>query len=335
MPGTVELGAAGPALGVARRTPRRPAAAHGRRRGHRPGARRPVGRTPAVRAAGAAHQGTGRLDRAHGAGRPLPAPAGERREVREVRALREAMRYSSVRIAEARSRALEAERVRAWGEMARRVAHEMKNPLTPLRLAAHRLARHPDAAGPLREPLEVIEEEVGRLDELARQFAVLGGRRPGRPATWTWRSCCSACWTATCRRTWRRGSRVTAPSAWCAYFDALQRAFRNLIRNAVEAMDGTARPRLAVTVTCRAAGGLRIRCRQRLRHTCAARGAAVRAGLHAEGGWNRAGPRGGTSGGCSTRRHGCGPPRPEGGAEFTVDLPAAPPSAGRACTIDG
>jgi nitrogen fixation/metabolism regulation signal transduction histidine kinase len=108
-------------------------------------------------------------------GAALPAPtAAEAREVREVRALRDAMRLAAVRIAEGRTRALEAERVRAWGEMARRVAHEMKNPLTPLRLAAHRLARHPDADTSLREAREVIEEEVARLDELAKQFAVLG-----------------------------------------------------------------------------------------------------------------------------------------------------------------
>src|SRR5690606_33307575 len=101
-------------------------------------------------------------------GRPLPAPGpNEAHEVREVRALREAMRVASVRLAESHARALETERVRAWGEMARRVAHEMKNPLTPLRLAAHRLARHPDADGGLREPLDVIREETDRLDELA------------------------------------------------------------------------------------------------------------------------------------------------------------------------
>src|SRR5690606_27917014 len=99
------------------------------------------------------------------AGEPLPEPdPREQREVREVRALRDAMRLASVRIGEARARALETERVRAWGEMARRVAHEMKSPLTPLRLAAQRLARHPDAAGALREPLDVIEEETGRLE---------------------------------------------------------------------------------------------------------------------------------------------------------------------------
>src|SRR5581483_8134496 len=34
-----------------------------------------------------------------------------------------------------------AERVLAWGEMARQVAHEIKNPLTPLRLGIQHLRR--------------------------------------------------------------------------------------------------------------------------------------------------------------------------------------------------
>jgi two-component system, NtrC family, nitrogen regulation sensor histidine kinase NtrY len=261
-------------------------------------------------------------------GQPLPPPGPEeRREVREVRALREAMRYSSVRIAEARSRALEAERVRAWGEMARRVAHEMKNPLTPLRLAAHRLARHPDAAGALREPLEVIEEEVHRLDELARQFAVLGRPSAGPASQVDVAELLQRLLDSDVPAHVETRLTVTAPSAMVhAYFDALQRAFRNLIRNAVEAMDGTARPRLAVTVRARA-GGLRISladngCGIPAQHaarlfepdfTLKAGGtglglAVVRQSIAAHGGTVAA------------------QSRPEGGAEFTVDLPARPPT---------
>jgi two-component system, NtrC family, nitrogen regulation sensor histidine kinase NtrY len=172
------------------------------------------------------------------AGEALPAPQqAEAREVREVRALRDAMRLASVRIADARTRDLEAERVRAWGEMARRVAHEMKNPLTPLSLATHRLARHPDAAGALQEPLEVIQEEIGRLQDLARQFSVLGRPSAGPASD-----------VDLCELLERLlesdvppaiDARLHAPPALPlirAHYDALQRAFRNLIRNAVEAM---------------------------------------------------------------------------------------------------
>jgi two-component system, NtrC family, nitrogen regulation sensor histidine kinase NtrY len=176
-------------------------------------------------------------------GEPLPgAAASEADEVREVRALRDAMRSASVQLAEGRARALEAERVRAWGEMARRVAHEMKNPLTPLRLAAHRLARHPDAETSLREPLEVIEEEVGRLDELARQFAVLGRPSAGRASDIDLRELLESLLQSDVPPGIETRLRVDAGVGLVrAHYDALQRAFRNLIRNAVEAMQDTGR----------------------------------------------------------------------------------------------
>ena len=48
-----------------------------------------------------------------------------------------------------------AERVLAWGEMARQVAHEIKNPLTPIQLNAEHLRRvHADRGGPLTPVLE-------------------------------------------------------------------------------------------------------------------------------------------------------------------------------------
>jgi two-component system, NtrC family, nitrogen regulation sensor histidine kinase NtrY len=259
-------------------------------------------------------------------GEPLPAPRpAERREVREVRALREAMRYSSVRIADARTRALEAGRVRAWGEMARRVAHEMKNPLTPLRLAAHRLARHADAAGVLREPLEVIDEEITRLDELARQFAVLGRPSAGPASEVDVRELLQRLLDSDVPEHIERRLSVTAASPMVlAYYDALQRAFRNLIRNAVEAMADTARPQLAVDVRGRA-HGLQIRLTDNGR------------GIPAEHATRLFEPdftlkAGGTGLGLAVVRqavaaHGgtvTAHARPEGGAEFVVELPAAP-----------
>lgn len=161
----------------------------------------------------------------------------EAREVREVRALRQAMRLAAVRIADAQARALEEERVRAWGEMARRVAHEMKNPLTPLRLAAHRLRRHPDADGALREPVEVIEEEVARLDELARQFAVLGRPSAGPASDVDLKDLLERLLESDVPAHIEGRLRVAADVPLVrAHYDALQRAFRNLIRNAVEAI---------------------------------------------------------------------------------------------------
>ncbi|MEO5511314.1 MAG: histidine kinase dimerization/phospho-acceptor domain-containing protein, partial [Longimicrobiales bacterium] len=115
-----------------------------------------------------------------GRGEPLPAAVSSVRDPAEVQMLRNALQGASQEIRAGQARALETERVRAWGEMARRIAHEVKNPLTPLRLAVHRLARAVPDNRDLQEPMEVIAEETARLDELARQFAILGRPSSGQ-----------------------------------------------------------------------------------------------------------------------------------------------------------
>ncbi len=72
-----------------------------------------------------------------------------------------------------------AERVLAWGEMARQVAHEIKNPLTPMRLGMQHLRRvYRDRRGEfdrtLEETAERILGEIDRLDTIARAFSRFG-----------------------------------------------------------------------------------------------------------------------------------------------------------------
>ena len=72
-----------------------------------------------------------------------------------------------------------AERVLAWGEMARQVAHEIKNPLTPIRLGVQHLQRaHRDPKGNFDEALEKtsrqILAEIERLDAIAKAFSRFG-----------------------------------------------------------------------------------------------------------------------------------------------------------------
>ncbi len=72
-----------------------------------------------------------------------------------------------------------AERVLAWGEMARQVAHEIKNPLTPIRLGVQHLQRaHRDPKGNFDETLEKtsrqILAEIERLDAIAKAFSRFG-----------------------------------------------------------------------------------------------------------------------------------------------------------------
>ena len=72
-----------------------------------------------------------------------------------------------------------AERVLAWGEMARQVAHEIKNPLTPIRLGVQHLRRarsdpRVNYDDVLNENVRRILAEIDRLDEIARSFSRYG-----------------------------------------------------------------------------------------------------------------------------------------------------------------
>jgi nitrogen fixation/metabolism regulation signal transduction histidine kinase len=77
-----------------------------------------------------------------------------------------------------------AQRVLAWGEMARQVAHEIKNPLTPIRLGVQHLLRargRDDFDAILDQNVTRILTEIDRLDEIARAFSRYGGAPEERP----------------------------------------------------------------------------------------------------------------------------------------------------------
>jgi two-component system nitrogen regulation sensor histidine kinase NtrY len=68
------------------------------------------------------------------------------------------------------------QKLAAWSEVARRVAHEIKNPLTPIRLSAERMARRLKAGDPdlplaVERGTRVIVEEVDFLKSLVDEFS--------------------------------------------------------------------------------------------------------------------------------------------------------------------
>ena len=110
-------------------------------------------------------------------GEPLP-DGPPRKGAPEFVMLRNRMREMATELRLGRVRALEAERATALRESARQVAHELKNPLTPIRFAIARLRR--EAPPALTETVEVLESESRRLEEMARSFAQFG-RLPEGP----------------------------------------------------------------------------------------------------------------------------------------------------------
>ena len=79
-------------------------------------------------------------------------------------------------MAQSRARIEFLQRIGAWQEMAKRLAHEIKNPLTPIQLAVQECHRKYGGDDPrfralLDTTLEIVEEEVGTLRRLVGNFS--------------------------------------------------------------------------------------------------------------------------------------------------------------------
>ena len=188
-------------------------------------ARRATGRVAALR--DAAHRvGAGDLS-------VRVAPRGKD----ELDELARAFDVMVAELGDARSRLGYLQKVSAWQEVARRLAHEIKNPLTPIQLAVQELGSKYKGDDPVYRRLlataqEILNEEVGRDPPPRRRFLGVreaaqgrtGARRsrPGRrglraraprvagvpdasSATARWARCAIGCCCATC---WRTSSRT-------------------------------------------------------------------------------------------------------------------------------
>jgi len=173
--------------------------------------------------------------------RRVPLPAGPAsRGAPEFEALRQALRELATALDAARERELEAERLRAFREVARRVAHEIKNPLTSMRIAVDQLGRSAGQADSrTKTAVEVLAAETQRLERLAKEFSDFG-RLPEGPKSEVdlvdllMDLGKSAVPPEVAVRVRANGE----PCKVLGHYDPLRRAFANLLRNASEAMNG-------------------------------------------------------------------------------------------------
>lgn len=163
-----------------------------------------------------------------------PPEGPPRRGAPEFEVLRARMRKMSGELTTARAREVEAGRLEAFRETARRVAHELKNPLTPIGLAVARLKREADPR--LADVVEVLDTESRRLEEMARNFSQFG-RLPEGPTA-----------QVDLAELARYAARSIMPDGVPVqvhvgedvplvrgHYDALSRALSNVLINAVEA----------------------------------------------------------------------------------------------------
>jgi signal transduction histidine kinase len=98
----------------------------------------------------------------------LDVPSGD-----ELGDLADAFDHMTRDLLDHRDRLLQAERVAAWRELARRLAHELKNPLFPLQLTVENLVRAREVAPDQFD--EVFRESTSTLlQELANMKAIIG-----------------------------------------------------------------------------------------------------------------------------------------------------------------
>jgi signal transduction histidine kinase len=184
-----------------------------------------------------------------------PLPEGKpRKGAPEFDTLRAHMRTMAHELELSRERALEAERGRAFRETARQVAHELKNPLTPIRFAIDRLRR--DVPPHLSDVVDVLGVEAQRLEDMARSFSAFG-RLPDGPVA-----------DVDLGELATYAARATVPESLGpelsveeglpmvrGQHEALARALSNVLINAVEACRGRPDGRITVAVGTEGANG--------------------------------------------------------------------------------
>ena len=89
-------------------------------------------------------------------------------------------------LAQSRKQLIKAEKDAAWREMARQVAHEIKNPLTPIALSAALLKRAKDEKSPefdsiFERTIQLVTRQVEHMRKIASDFSAFAGSKKHAP----------------------------------------------------------------------------------------------------------------------------------------------------------
>ena len=150
---------------------------------------------------------------------------------------------------------LQAQRDAAWGEVARRLAHEIKNPLTPIQLSAERMRRRflgsmtPRDAEILDRSTRTIVSQVEAMQQMVNAFSEYA-RAPEMIIT---RFSLNQLVTEVADLYRSQDPRATIRLDLDEHVDSIEadrgrvrQILNNLVTNALEALDGTAHPKLDI-----------------------------------------------------------------------------------------
>jgi two-component system nitrogen regulation sensor histidine kinase NtrY len=161
-----------------------------------------------------------------------------------------------------------AQKLAAWREVARRIAHEIKNPLTPIQLSAQRLKKkvETDGAG-LGEAKELVEEcsdtileEVFTLKRLVDEFSLFARMPEVNLVKYQLNTVVKSSVTAYDGNT--NGIQINLRLGKLPQIlidpEQMKRVIRNLLENALEAMEGMASGKIEITTCMSATNGVEL-----------------------------------------------------------------------------
>jgi nitrogen fixation/metabolism regulation signal transduction histidine kinase len=169
-------------------------------------------------------------------------------------------KIGSVLVLEDLSELVQAQKAAAWQEVAQRVAHEIKNPLTPIQLSTERITRLIERAGALppdllrvvSESAALVGREVASLKSLVDEFAAFARFPASKPVPSSLNDIVENAMRIFEGRL--RGIEIhrdLSPDLPLALVDPeqLKRAVANLIDNAAEALENALQKEIWVRTT--------------------------------------------------------------------------------------
>jgi nitrogen fixation/metabolism regulation signal transduction histidine kinase len=161
----------------------------------------------------------------------------------EFRTLADAFNQMVEELEQNQRRIIELEKMATWQQMARRLAHEIKNPLTPIQLMAQQIVDKYPGSDPeyreiLQESYDIIEQEVDSLKTLVRAFSDFARLPDFQPAVHDLTQV-----LVTIQKMYQQADiRLDIPDETieCTIdYDHLKRALINLVDNALAAQEST------------------------------------------------------------------------------------------------
>lgn len=172
----------------------------------------------------------------------------------ELGQLAEAFNKMTADLRDSREKIVKAEKEAAWREMARQVAHEIKNPLTPISLSANLLKRARDEKSEdfdriFDRTIDLIQRQVVNMRRIASEFHAFAGEHEPKPHEFD--LCALAEEILALNAAWAEelGVRVDFQGEDCLAFadpNDVRRVLINLVSNALEAMPDGGRLEVSV-----------------------------------------------------------------------------------------